>query len=67
MLALLGAETPERYIILNQNRDEIRANGGFPGSVITFTIFRGNISDYRTDDVYYYDWNLYPFKEAPPP
>ena len=66
MLALLGADTPERYIILNQNRDEIRANGGFPGSVITFTIFRGNISDYRTDDVYYYDWNLYPFKEAPP-
>ncbi len=67
VLALLGSDTPERYIILNQNRDEIRANGGFPGSVITFTIFHGNIEDYRTDDVYYYDWNLYPFKEIPPP
>ena len=54
-------------MVLNQNRDEIRANGGFPGSVITFTIFHGNIEDYRTDDVYYYDWNLYPFKEIPPP
>ncbi|GAB0174501.1 MAG: hypothetical protein HHAS10_03800 [Candidatus Altimarinota bacterium] len=64
---LLGANSPERYIIFNQNRDEIRANGGFPGSVITFTMFKGNISDYRTDDVYYYDWNLYPFKELPPP
>ena len=64
---LLGSNSPERYIIFNQNRDEIRTNGGFPGSVITFTMFHGNISDYRTDDVYYYDWNLYPFKEIPPP
>ncbi len=67
VLALLGAETPERYIVFNQNRDEIRANGGFPGSIITFTLFRGNILDFRTDDVYYYDWNLYPFRELPPP
>jgi hypothetical protein len=67
ILALLGADTPERYIVLNQNRDEIRANGGFPGSVMTFTVFQWNIEDYRTDDVYYYDWNLYPFRELPPP
>ena len=40
ILALLGADTPERYIIFNQNRDEIRANGGFPGSVITFTVYK---------------------------
>lgn len=26
VLAILGADTPERYIVLNQNRDEIRAN-----------------------------------------
>jgi hypothetical protein len=64
---LLGADSPERYMVLNQNRDEIRANGGFPGSVISFTMYKGNISDYRTDDVYYYDWNLYPYREAPPP
>ena len=67
ILALLGHEWPERYIVFNQNRDEIRANGGFPGSVITFTLYKGNILDYRTDDVYYYDWNLYPYKEIPPP
>lgn len=40
VLRLLGSEVPERYIIFNQNRDEIRANGGFPGSVITFNVFR---------------------------
>jgi hypothetical protein len=67
ILRLIGKDAPERYIILNQNRDEIRTNGGFPGSVISFTVFRGNIEDFRTDDVYYYDWNLYPFQEVPPP
>ncbi|MCA9378430.1 DUF4012 domain-containing protein [Candidatus Peregrinibacteria bacterium] len=29
-----------RYLILNQNRDEIRASGGFPGSVIFFEMNR---------------------------
>ena len=67
VLALLGADTPERYIVFNQNRDEISANGGFPGSIITFTLYKGNIEDFRTYDVYYYDWNLYPYKEPPPP
>lgn len=65
--AMLGHKDPQRYIIFNQNRDEIRANGGFPGSIITFTLYKGNILDYRSDDVYYYDWNLYPHKETPPP
>ena len=67
ILMMLGHDEPERYLILNQNRDELRANGGFPGSVITFTLYKGNILDYRSDDVYYYDWNLYPYKEVPPP
>ena len=67
LLTMLGNAEPQRYIILNQNRDEIRANGGFPGSVITFTLYKGNILDYRTDDIYYFDWNLYPYKETPPP
>jgi Protein of unknown function (DUF4012) len=67
MLALLGHDEPERYVIFNQNRDEIRANGGFPGSILSLTLYKGNILDYRKDDVYYYDWNLYPYKEIPPP
>lgn len=67
LLQFLGNNEPIRYLILNQNRDELRANGGFPGSVILFTLYKGNILDLRRDDVYYYDWNLYPYKEAPPP
>ncbi len=34
---------------------------------MTFTLYKGNILDYRADDVYYYDWNLYPYKTTPPP
>jgi Protein of unknown function (DUF4012) len=64
---MLGHINPQRYIVFNQNRDEIRANGGFPGSILSFTIYKGNILDYHADDVYYYDWNLYPYKEIPPP
>lgn len=67
LLTFLGHDEPIRYLLLNQNRDEIRANGGFPGSVIVFTFYKGNILDLRRDDVYYYDWNLYPYKEPPPP
>lgn len=67
ILTMLGNRDPQRYMIFNQNRDEIRANGGFPGSIVTFTLYKGNILDYRTDDVYYYDWNLYPHVETPPP
>ena len=64
---MLGHINPQRYIVFNQNRDEIRANGGFPGSILSFTLYKGNILDYHADDVYYYDWNLYPYKEIPPP
>ncbi len=67
LLTMLGDNLPERYIIFNQNQDELRANGWFPGSVITFTLYKGNILDLRKDDVYYYDWNLFPYKEVPPP
>jgi Protein of unknown function (DUF4012) len=67
ILSLLWDSLPERYIVFNQNQDELRTNGWFPGSVITFTLYKGNILDFRKDDVYYYDWNLFPYKEVPPP
>ncbi len=66
-LTMLGDQTPQRYLILNQNQDELRTNGGFPGSVITFSLYKGNIMDLRLDDVYYYDWNLFPYREVAPP
>jgi hypothetical protein len=67
IINMLGDTNPQRYIVFNQNRDEIRANGGFPGSILSFTLYKGNMLDYHADDVYYYDWNLYPYKEIPPP
>lgn len=67
LLNMLWDINPQRYVIFNQNRDEIRANGWFPWSIITFTLYKWNILDYRSDDVYYYDWNLFPYKEIPPP
>lgn len=30
ILTAMGRNKPMRYLILNQNRDEIRASGGFP-------------------------------------
>lgn len=66
MLAILGDSKPERYLILNQNRDELRAAGGFPGSVITLELYKGAVTKYEKKDVYYYDWHLYPYKEEPP-
>lgn len=30
LLSALGDHSPQRYLILNQNRDELRATGGFP-------------------------------------
>ena len=47
VLNMLGHTNPQRYIVFNQNRDEIRANGGFPGSILSFTLYKGNILDYR--------------------
>lgn len=56
-----------RYLILNQNRDEIRATGGFPGSVVFVEIDRGRITQKASRDIYLYDWKLYPFQVTPPP
>jgi hypothetical protein len=40
VLDLLGGDRPKNYIILNQNRDEIRANGGFIGSLILAEMYK---------------------------
>ncbi|MDD2565756.1 MAG: DUF4012 domain-containing protein [Candidatus Gracilibacteria bacterium] len=66
LLTMVGDTKPMRYFILNQNKDEIRANGGFPGSVITLELYKGNILTYDKKDIYYYDWHLTPYKEVPP-
>lgn len=66
LLTTLGDERPMRYLVLNQNRDELRASGGFPGSAIFIELYKGRISKYEKRDIYYYDWHLFPFAEAAP-
>lgn len=55
------------YLILNQNRDELRANGGFPGSAVEITLYKGKLEKYVKKDIYFYDWHLFPYGETPPP
>lgn len=66
IIQMLGDTKPEQYMILNQNQDELRANGGFPGSILSFELYKGRIQKFEKHDVYDYDWKLYPYKETPP-
>jgi hypothetical protein len=63
----IGRNKPMRYLVLNQNRDEIRASGGFPGSVIFLEMNRWAITKIESRDIYFYDWKLYPYQVEPPP
>src|SRR5690606_22785809 len=44
MLTLLGAEQPQRYLIVFQNNNEIRGTGGFIGSFAEVDIAKGAIT-----------------------
>lgn len=66
IMRLLGDGKPEQYMIINQNQDELRANGGFPGSILSFELYKGRVQKFEKHDVYDYDWKLYPYKELPP-
>ncbi len=52
---LIGAESPRRYLLLGQNNFELRATGGFLGSMGVMTVEGGRIADldYRRS----YDWD----------
>ncbi|EKE30166.1 MAG: hypothetical protein ACD_2C00033G0007 [uncultured bacterium (gcode 4)] len=67
MLLKLAWDTkPMRYFVLNQNKDEIRANWWFPWSVITIEVYKWALLKYDKKDIYYYDWHLSPYRETPP-
>ena len=63
----LGDTHPIRYVVMNQNQDELHAGGGFPGTIIMAELYQGRIQQYSQRDVYDYDWKLYPYAETPPP
>ena len=58
---------PQKYLLLNQNRDELRANGGFPGSAVELNFYKGRLESMIKRDIYFYDWHLFPHGETPPP
>ncbi len=62
---LLGMERPRRYLILGQNNFELRATGGFLGSMGMMTVEKGRITalDYRRS----YDWDNPKREKMQPP
>ncbi len=66
LMDALGDSYPVKYLVLNQNRDELRPGGGFPGSVAVADLYRGKLVNLDFKDVYWFDWRLYPYKEKAP-
>jgi hypothetical protein len=62
----LGADGPRTYLLLGQNNREIRATGGFIGSVGTVTVDRGAIVDVSYGSSYTVDEGVSP-PEPPTP
>ncbi len=62
---LLGMQGPRRYLILGQNNFELRATGGFLGSMGVVTLDQGEITqlDYRRS----YDWDNPNREKVQPP
>lgn len=65
MYAALGGSSPQRYLVLFQNSDEMRLSGGFPGTVALITVSRGQLVSYQFDDVYNLQ-KAYAASDAPP-
>lgn len=52
---LAGYPKPANYLIVLQNSDELRATGGFLGTLGTMRVDAGNISNFSFEDVYALD------------
>jgi hypothetical protein len=59
---LLGMEGPRTYLVLVQNRDELRATGGFIAAVGRVSVDGGRLTDFDFEDSYalYSDRSTYP-------
>ncbi len=64
---LLGAENPQRYLVLAQNNDEIRPTGGFISAAGILRVERGELSIEWFGDSYAADDLSRPHPDAPPP
>lgn len=55
---ILGKNGRTRILILNQNNDELRAGGGFPGTVFVIEFEKGMIQNISFHDIYELDHSL---------
>lgn len=62
---VLGYNTPQTYLILFQNNNELRPGGGFIGSYGIIKIDKGNITKFTIHDVYDADGQLTAKVEPP--
>lgn len=58
LLDLLGSRYPHSFLILLQNNTELRATGGFIGSLLRIDLNEGKITMSRFEDVYLRDGQL---------
>lgn len=65
MPEILGAEEKKEYLVVFQNNMELRPTGGFIGSFALLTFEKGNLSDFRVQDVYSADGQLKGHVEPP--
>jgi len=54
-LDMLGHDSEKRYLILFQNNNELRATGGFIGSISMFDVYQGKINNIETPEGGTYD------------
>jgi hypothetical protein len=59
LLIALGDKTPQTYLVLLQNNDEMRLGGGFIGSFVLVTLNDGRLSPLDFHDVYEFDNRSY--------
>lgn len=65
ILSMLGEDTPRTYAIILQSAGEMRATGGFIGSLALLKLNDGWVEYLRFRDVYDIDGQL--FEDVPPP
>lgn len=54
-----------RILVLNQNSDEIRAGGGFPGTTFLIEMQDGYVKQAKLYDIYELDWHLTGYRPSP--
>lgn len=64
---LLGINSPQTYMLLAQNNDEMRATGGFISAVGLLTLDGGKITDLKIEDSYAVDDFSHEYPPAPEP